>query len=143
MKVRKALSLLKNLPQDWELLWGDSCNLLRPVAGCEYNEDENKTYVILFECNSSKSYASVMIVNEFSTTLSNLTQKALDSDLVFHNFQESDCINPLEWEILSETLSVKGFRRAKYTFYDFNICKYVTHHYVRMMLFNDDLDRKG
>lgn len=47
------------------------------------------------------------------------------------------------FESTSEILNIKGFRKAKYTEYDYTLKQYKKHYYVRMMLFNDDADRLG
>ena len=68
---------------------------------------------------------------------------SFDSELVFNNFQETNYGNAGMFEFTSEILNVKGFRIAKYTNYDYTLKQNKKHHYVRMMLFNDDLDRRG
>jgi hypothetical protein len=68
---------------------------------------------------------------------------SFDSELVFNNFQETNYGNAGMFESTSEILNIKGFRRAKYTAYDYTLKQNKKHHYVRMMLFNDDLDRRG
>ena len=68
---------------------------------------------------------------------------SFDSTLVFNNFQETNYSNAGMFESISEILNIKGFRRAKYTEYDYTLKQNKKHHYVRMMIFNDDLDRRG
>lgn len=143
MKVYKALTVLHHMPLDWHILWGDSDNLLHPVLDVSYNRDLHKTFVTLFRESDLDAYKNELSVKDFSNMLLRLPMNSFDSELVFNNFQETNYCNAGLFETTSEVLNIKGFRRAKYTEYDFNISQNRKHHYVRMMLFNDDLDRRG
>ena len=143
MKVYKALTVLSRFPNDWNILWGDSDNLLHPVLGIYYNEDLHKTFVTLFREGDLEAYKNELQVKDFVNMLLKLPTNSLNSELVFNNFQETDYVSAGMFETISEVLTVKGFRRAKYTEYDYTLKQNKKHHYVRMMLFNDDLDRKG
>lgn len=143
MKVYKTLTTLHHMPLDWKLLWGDSCNLLHPVLGVYYNEDAHKTFVTLFRDGYLEAHKNELSVKDFANMLLKLPLNSFDSELVFNNFHETDYCNAGMFEYTSEILNIKGFRKAKYTEYDFNSSQNRKRHYVRMMLFNDDLDRKG
>lgn len=143
MKVLHAIKVLKNLPQDWYIMWGDSDNLLHPVLDVYYNKDLHKTFVTLFREGDLEAYKTELSVKDFANMLLRLPMNSFDAKLAFNNFQETSYGNAGLFEITSEVLNVKGFRKAKYTAYDFNLSQNKKHHYVRMMLFNDDLDRKG
>lgn len=143
MKVYKALTTLRHMPLDWKLLWGDSDNWLHPVLDVYYNKDLHKTFVTLFREGDLEAYKTELSVKDFANMLLRLPMDSFNSELVFNNFQETNYGNAGLFEITSEILNVKGFRRAKYTAYDFNLSQNKKHHYVRMMLFNDDLDRRG
>jgi hypothetical protein len=143
MKVYHALNILRHTPLDWRILWGDSDNLLHPVLDVFYNKDLHKTFVILFKEGDLDSYKNEISVKDFSNMLLKLPMNSFDSELVFNNFQETDYANAGMFESTSEILNVKGFRRAKYTEYDYTLKQYKKHNYVRMMLFNDDIDRRG
>ena len=143
MKVYKALTTLHHMPLDWHVLWGDSDNLLHPVLDVSYNKDTHKTFVTLFREGDLEAYKNELSVKDLSNLLLRLPMNSFDSELVFNNFQETNYGNAGLFEITSEVLNVKGFRKAKYTEYDFNLSQNKKHHYVRIMLFNDDLDRKG
>jgi hypothetical protein len=143
MKVYHALNILRHTPLDWRVLWGDSDNLLHPVLDVFYNKDLHKTFVILFKEGYLDSYKNEISVKDFSNILLKLPMNSFDSELVFNNFQETDYANAGMFESTSEILNVKGFRRAKYTEYDYTLKQNKKHHYVRMMLFNDDIDRRG
>lgn len=143
MKVYKALTTLHHMPLDWHVLWGDSDNLLHPVLDVYYNKDLHKTFVNLFREGDLNSYKNELSVKDFANVLLKLPIDSFGSELVFNNFQETNYGNAGLFEYTSEILNVRGFRKAKYTEYDFNISQNRKHHYIRMMLFNDDLDRKG
>ena len=143
MKIYKALTILHHMPLDWHILWGDSDNLLHPALDVYYNRDLHKTFVILFREGDLNAYESKLTIKDFSNMLLKLPIDSFDSELVFNNFQETNYCNAGLFETTSEVLSVKGFRRAKYTEYDYTLKQNKKHHYVRMMLFNDDLDRRG
>jgi hypothetical protein len=143
MKVYHVLNVLRHTPLDWHVLWGDSDNLLHPVLDVFYNKDLHKTFVILFKEGDLDSYKNELSVKDFSNMLLKLQMNSFDSELVFNNFQETDYANAGMFESTSEILNVKGFRRAKYTEYDYTLKQYKKHNYVRMMLFNDDIDRRG
>ena len=142
MKVYKVLTVLHHMPLDWHILWGDSDNLLHPVLDVSYNRDLHKTFVTLFREGDLEAYKNELSVKEYANALLKLPIDSFNSELVFNNFQETNYGNAGMFELTSEVLSIKGFRRAKYTEYDFNISKNRKHHYVRMMLFNDDIDRQ-
>ena len=143
MKVYKVLTVLHHMPLDWHILWGDSDNLLHPVLDVSYNRDLHKTFVTLFREGDLEAYKNELSVKEYANALLKLPIDSFNSELVFNNFQETNYGNAGMFELTSEVLSIKGFRRAKYTEYDFKISQNKKHHYVRMMLFNDDLDRRG
>ena len=143
MKVYHALTVLQHMPLDWKLLWGDSYNLLHPVLGCTYNNSTHETLVTLFKEGDLDSYKNELSVKDFANMLLILPTNSFSSTLVFNNFQETDYGNAGMFESTSEILNIKGFRKAKYTSYDYTLRQYKKHHYVRMMLFNDDLDRRG
>lgn len=143
MKIYKALTILNHMPLDWYVLWGDSDNLLHPVLDVHYNEDLHRTFVTLFKEGDLNSYKNELSVKDFATMLLRLPMNSFNSELVFNNFQETNYINAGMFESISEILNIKGFRRAKYTEYDYTLKQNKKRHYVRMMLFNDDLDRRG
>lgn len=143
MKVYKALTVLSHMPLDWPILWGDSDNLLHTVLDVCYNSDSHKTFVTLFREGDLEAYKNELSVKDFSNKLLRLPINSFDSELVFNNFQETNYGNAGMFKTIPEVLNVKGFRKAKYTAYDFNISQNKKYHYVRMMLFNDDLDRRG
>ena len=143
MKVYHALTVLHHMPLDWQLLWGDSNNLLHSVLGVYYNKDLHKTFVTLFREGDLEAYKNELSVKDFTNVLLKLPIDSFNSELVFNNFHETNYGNAGMFEATSEILNIKGFRKAKYTAYDFNISQNRKHHYVRMMLFNDDLDRRG
>lgn len=143
MKVYKVLTVLHHMPLDWHILWGDSDNLLHPVLDVSYNRDLHKTFVTLFREGDLEAYKNELSVKDFANALLKLPIDSFNSELVFNNFQETAYGNAGMFEHTSEVLNIKGFRRAKYTEYNFNISQNKKHHYVRMMLFNDDLDRRG
>ena len=143
MKVYHALNILRHTPLDWRVLWGDSDNVLHPVLDVYYDNKLHKTFVALFKKGDLDSYKNELSVKDFSNMLLKLPVNSFDSGLVFNNFQETNYANAGMFESTSEILSIKGFRRAKYTEYDYTIKQYKKHHYVRMMLFNDDIDRRG
>ena len=143
MKVYKALTTLHYMPLDWHVLWGDSANLLHPVLDVCYNRDLHKTFVTLFREGDLEAYKKELSVKDFANILLRLPINSFDSELVFSNFQETDYVNAGMFELTNEILKVKGFRKAKYTEYDYTLRQNKKHHYVRMMLFNDSLDRKG
>ena len=47
MKIYKVLTILHHMPLDWNVLWGDSSNLLHPALDVYYNKDLHKTFVIV------------------------------------------------------------------------------------------------
>lgn len=143
MKVYHALNILRNTPLDWCVLWGDSDNILHPVLDVYYDSKLHKAFVILFKEGNLDAHKNELSVKDFSNMLLNLPTSSFDSDLVFNNFQETDHANAGMFESTSEILSIKGFRRAKYTEYDYTLKQNKKHHYVRMMLFNDAIDRRG
>lgn len=143
MKVYHALNILRHTPLDWRVLWGDSDNILHPVLDVYYDNKLHKTFVTLFKEGDLDSYNNELSVKDFSNTLLKLPTNSFDSELVFNNFQETNYANAGMFESTSEILRVKGFRRAKYTEYDYTLKQYKKHHYVRMMLFNDAIDRRG
>lgn len=143
MKVYHALNILRHAPLDWPILWGDSDNMLHPVLDVRYDNKLHKTFVILFKEYDLDSYKNELSVKDFSNTLLKLPMNSFDSELVFNNFQETNYANAGMFESTSDVLSIKGFRRAKYTEYDYTLKQYKKRHYVRMMLFNDDIDRRG
>lgn len=143
MKVYHALNILRHTPLDWRVLWGDSDNMLHPILDVYYDNKLHKTFVTLFKEGDLDSYKNELSVKDFSNMLLKLPMNSFDSELVFNNFQETDYANAGMFESTSEILNVKGFRRAKYTEYDYTLKQYKKHHYVRMMLFNDDIDRRG
>lgn len=143
MKVYHALNILRHTPLDWRVLWGDSDNMLHPVLDVYYDNKSHKTFVTLFKEGDLDSYKNELSVKDFSNMLLKLPVNSFNSQLVFNNFQETDYANAGMFESTSEILNVKGFRRAKYTEYDYTLKQYKKHHYVRMMLFNDDVDRRG
>lgn len=143
MKVYHVLNALRNMPLDWHVLWGDSDNLLHPVLDVYYNKDSHKTFVTLFRDGDIDAYKNRLSVKDFSNLLLRLPINSFDSKLVFNNFRESDSVNDCTFESIPEILNVKGFRRAKYTEYDCTLKQNRRRHYVRMMLFNNDLDRRG
>lgn len=143
MKVYHALNILRHTPLDWRVLWGDSDNMLHPILDVYYDNKLHKTFVVLFKEGDLDSYKNELSVKDFSNMLLKLPMNSFDSELVFNNFQETDYANAGTLESTSEILNVKGFRRAKYTEYDYTLKQYKKHHYVRMMLFNDDIDRRG
>lgn len=143
MKVYHALNILRNTPLDWCVLWGDSDNILHPVLDVYYDSELHKAFVILFKEGDLDSHKNELSVKDFSNMLLNLPTNSFDSELVFNNFQETNHANAGMFESTSEILHVKGFRRAKYTEYDYTLKQYKKHHYVRMMLFNDAIDRRG
>lgn len=143
MKIYHALSILRHTPLDWRVLWGDSDNILHPILDVYYDSKLHKVFVILFKEGDLDSYKNELSVKDFSNMLLKLPTNSFDSDLVFNNFQETNHANAGMFESTSEILCVKGFRRAKYTEYDYTLKQYKKHHYVRMMLFNDAIDRRG
>lgn len=143
MKVYHALNILRNTPLDWRVLWGDSDNILHPVLDVYYDSKLHKAFVILFKEGDLDAHKNESSVKDFYNMLLNLPTSSFDSDLVFNNFQETNHANAGMFESTSEILRVKGFRRAKYTEYDYTLKQYKKHHYVRMMLFNDAIDRRG
>jgi hypothetical protein len=143
MKVYKALTVLSHMPLEWPILWGDSDNLLHPVLDVSYNKDTHKTFVTLFREGDLEADKNELSVKDLSNMLLRLPMNSFDSKLVFNNFQETNYGNAGLFEITSEVLNVKGFRRAKYTEYDYTLKQNKKHHYVRMMLFNDNIDRRG
>lgn len=143
MKVYHALNILRHTPLDWRVLWGDSDNMLHPVLDVYYDNKLHKTFVILFKEGDLDAHKNELSVKDFSNTLLKLPTNSFDSELVFNNFQETNYANAGMFESTSEILRVKGFRRAKYTEYDYTLKQYKKHHYVRMMLFNDAIDRRG
>ena len=143
MKIYKALTILHHMPLDWHVLWGDSDNLLHPVLDVYYNKDLHKTFVMLFKEGDLEAYKNELSAKDFANMLLKLPMNSFDSELVFNNFQETNYGNAGMFESTSEILNVKGFRRAKYTEYDYTLKQNRRRHYVRMMLFNDDLDRQG
>ena len=143
MKIYKATTILSHLPQDWPILWGDSDNLLHPVLDVLYNKYLHKTFVTLFREGDLEAYKNELSVKDFANMLLKLPMTSFDSELVFNNFQETSYGNAGMFEMTSEVLKVKGFRKAKYTTYDFTLKQNKKHHYVRMMLFNDNIDRRG
>lgn len=143
MKVYHALNILRNTPLDWRVLWGDSDNILHPVLDVYYDSELHKAFVILFKEGDLDSHKNGLSVKDFANMLLKLPTSSFDSDLVFNNFQETNHANAGMFESTSEILRVKGFRRAKYTEYDYTLKQYKKHHYVRMMLFNDAIDRRG
>ena len=134
MKIYKALTILHHMPLDWHVLWGDSDNLLHPVLDVYYNRDSHKTFVTLFREGDLEAYKNELSVKGFSNMLLRLPMIS---------FQETSYGNAGMFESTSEILNVKGFRKAKYTAYDYTLKQNKKHHYVRIMLFNDDLDRRG
>lgn len=116
---------------------------LHPVLDVYYNKYSHKTFVTLFREGDLEAYKNELSVKDFSNMLLRLPMDSFDSELVFNNFQETNYGNAGMFEYTSEILNIKGFRRAKYTNYDYTLKQNKKHHYVRMMLFNDDLDRKG
>jgi len=143
MKVYKALTILNHMPLDWCVLWGDSNNILHPVLDVYYNKYLHKTFVTLFKESDLEAYKNELSVKDFANMLLRLPISSFDSKLVFNNFQETDYCNVGMFESTSEVLNIKGFRRAKYTEYDYTLKQNKKHHYVRMMLFNDNIDRRG
>lgn len=143
MKVYHALNILRHTPLDWCVLWGDSDNILHPVLDVYYDSKLHKVFVILFKEGDLDAHKNELSVKDFSNMLLKLPTNSFDSELVFNNFQETDYASAGMFESTSEILRVKGFRRAKYTEYDYTLKQYKKHHYVRMMLFNDDIDRRG
>lgn len=143
MKVYHVLTVLHHMPLDWSILWGDSNNLLHPVLDLSYNKDSHKTFVTLFREGDLEAYRNELSVKDFANMLLRLPMNSFDSELVFNNFQETDYANAGMFETTSEVLKVKGFRKAKYTIYDYTLKQNKKHHYVRMMLFNDNIDRRG
>lgn len=143
MKVYHALNILRHTPLDWRILWGDSDNILHPILGVSYKRELHKTFVILFKEGDLDSHKNDLSVKYFSNMLLKLPMNSFDSDLVFNNFHETDYANAGMFESTSKILNVKGFRRAKYIEYNHTLKQYKKYHYVRMMLFNDDVDRRG
>ena len=143
MKVYHVLNALRNMPLDWHVLWGDSDNLLHPVLDVYYNKDSHKTFVTLFRDGDIDASKNRLSVKDLSNLLLRLPINSFDSKLVFNNFRESDSVNACTFESIPGILNVKGFRRAKYTEYDYTLKQNRRRHYVRMMLFNNDLDRRG
>lgn len=143
MKVYHALTILNHMPLDWRVLWGDSDNVLHPVLYVSYNKDLHKTFVNLFREGDLEAYKNELSVKDFANMLLRLPMNSFDSELVFNNFQETNYGNAGMFEMTSEVLNVKGFRKAKYTEYDYTLKQNKKHHYVRIMLFNDDIDRRG
>lgn len=143
MKVYHALNILRHAPLDWRVLWGDSDNILHPVLDVYYDGKLHKAFVILFKEGDLESHKNESSVKDFYNMLLNLPTISFDSELVFNNFQETNYANAGMFESTSEILRVKGFRRAKYTEYDYTLKQYKKHHYIRMMLFNDAIDRRG
>lgn len=131
------------MPNNWKLLWGDSDSSFHPVLDVYYNKDLQKTFVTLFRECDLEAYKNELSVKEFANMLLKLPMNSFDSELVFNNFQETNYCNAGMFETTSEVLNVTGFRKAKYTEYDYTLKQNKKHHYVRMMLFNDDLDRRG
>lgn len=143
MKVYHALNILRHTPLDWRVLWGDSDNILHPVLDVYYDSKLHKAFVILFKEGDLDAHKNESSVKDFSNMLLKLPTNSFDSELVFNNFQETNYANAGMFESTSEILSIKGFRRAKYTEYDYTLKQNKKHHYVRMMLFNDAIDRRG
>jgi hypothetical protein len=131
------------MPSDWNILWSDSGNLLQPVLGAYYNKYVHKTFVTLFREGDLKANENKLTVKEFANILLRLPLSSFDSRLVFNNFQETNYLNAGLFKQLPQVLNIIGFRRAKYTEYDYTLKQYKKHHYVRLMLFNDELDRRG
>lgn len=156
MKVSHAIKVLKNLPQDWTIMWGDTRQILHNIVGvskarCSFHYDENFSYcsdscdpyveTILFENREDGEEPNEEVkVADFVSRLSGMPQ---DTDLLFRNFIETSNASSSFFIKSAELLPIRGFRRAKYTEYDFNISRNKKYHYVRMMLFNDDLDKKS
>lgn len=143
MKIYKALTTLHHMPLDWHVLWGDSDNLLHPVLDVYYNKDLHKTFIILFREGDLEAYKNELPVKDFANMLLGLPMDSFDSELVFNNFQETNYGNVGMFKSTSEILNVKGLRKAKYTEYDYTLKQNKKHHSNIMMLFNDDLDKRG
>lgn len=137
MKVSHAIKVLKNLPQDWYIMWGDSKMILHNIHSVKYNYKENFAEIVLFNNDGCTVYNKNVYTYELINKLSKMSQ---DADLLFKSFNETNYMS--HFDLGDSFIKVKGFRRAKYTDYT---CKYYPHkeHYVRIMLFNDELDKKG
>lgn len=129
--------MLKNLPPDWYVMWGDTKMILHNIGSVKYDCNDNVTEIVLFNDDGCTAYNKDVYTHELISKLSRLPQ---DSDLKFRAFGETDYVS--YFDPGSDFINVKGFRRAKYTDYSSPYFPY-KQHYVRMMLFNDALDWRG
>lgn len=87
MKVYHTLNILRHMPLDWRILWGDSDNMLHSVLDVYYDNKSHKTFVILFKEDDLDSCKNELSVKDFSNMLFKLPMNSFDSQLVFNNFQ--------------------------------------------------------
>lgn len=111
MKVPHAIKVLKNLPGDWPIMWGDSKMILHNIATVKCNlKNYNTTEIILFNKNGCTAYNSEVLTQSLISKLFIMPQ---DSELVFREFGETKYLS--YFDIGDTFLKIKGFRRAKYT----------------------------
>ena len=69
MKVYHVLNVLRHMPLDWRVLWGDSDNILHPILDVYYDNKLHKTFAILFKACDLDSRKNELSVKDFSNML--------------------------------------------------------------------------